>query len=393
MLKKLWSLLSISLLALVLAVPAFAAAKSIDVYINGSKVTFTAGSPFLQNNSVLVPFRVVFEKLGLQVLWDAKTQTVTGKSADLVISLKVGSNRATVNGTVKKLTLAPLSQSGTTYIPLRFIAEATGGTAVWNPANRSVQIDTAVSKTADEAAITALINLSNQYYNEEKAISFYSLMDSESSYTESVADLNTTFEQYDLKNTIDNLEILSLKANEATVYTIEHSVRTGGYYMPDQQIEYLYTLVRKNGVWKISDFESQNSTVLLTRDQALIAADVPQADSTAIKDNINKYYQYLNEENTEGVISTMTSYGEEYNASVKADLNEFFTSYNITYTPGISNIYYYGAGEAAIYVESKDKEASEAETYEQGNIFILSKADNGSWTIDDTYNVSYELSK
>ncbi len=393
MLKKLLSLLSISLLALVLAVPAFAAAKPIDVYINGSKVTFTAGSPFLQNNSVLVPFRVVFEKLGLQVLWDAKTQTVTGKSADLVISLKVGSNRATVNGTVKKLTLAPLSQSGTTYIPLRFIAEATGGTAVWNPANRSVQIDTAVSKTADEAAITALINLSNQYYNEEKAISFYSLMDSESSYTESVADLNTTFEQYDLKNTIDNLEILSLKANEATVYTIEHSVRTGGYYMPDQQIEYLYTLVRKNGVWKISDFESQNSTVLLTRDQALTTVDVPQADSTAIKNNINKYYQYLNEENTEGVISTMTSYGEEYNASVKADLNEFFTSYNITYTPGISNIYYYGAGEAAIYIESKDKEASEAETYEQGNIFILSKADNGSWTIDDTYNVSYELSK
>ncbi|ULO08373.1 copper amine oxidase N-terminal domain-containing protein [Paenibacillus sp. 19GGS1-52] len=391
--KKLLSLLSISLLALVLAVPAFAAAKPIDVYINGSKVTFTAGSPFLQNNSVLVPFRVVFEKLGLQVLWDAKTQTVTGKSADLVISLKVGSNRATVNGTVKKLTLAPVSQSGTTYIPLRFIAEATGGTAVWNPANRSVQIDTAVSKTADEAAITALINLSNQYYNEEKAISFYSLMDSESSYTESVSDLNTTFEQYDLKNTIDNLEILSLKANEATVYTIEHSVRTGGYYMPDQQIEYLYTLVRKNGVWKISDFKSQNSTVLLTRDQALIAADVPQADSTAIKDNINKYYQYLNAENTEGVISTMTSYGEEYNASVKANLNEFFTSYNITYTPGISNIYYYGAGEAAIYVESKDKEASEAETYEQGNIFILSKADNGSWTINDTYNVSYELSK
>ncbi|WP_195724484.1 copper amine oxidase N-terminal domain-containing protein [Paenibacillus monticola] len=391
--KKLLSLLSISLLALVLAVPAFAAAKPIDVYINGSKVTFAAGSPYLQNNSVLVPFRVVFEKLGLQVLWDAKTQTVTGKSADLVISLKVGSNRATVNGTVKKLTLAPVSKSSTTYIPLRFIAEATGGTAVWNPANRSVQIDTAVSKTADEAAITALIKLSNQYYNEEKAISFYSLMDSESSYTESVSDLNTTFEQYDLKNTIDNLEILSLKGNEATVYTIEHSVRTGGYYMPDQQIEYLYTLVRKNGVWKISDFESQNSTVLLTRDQALIAADVPPADSAAIKENINKYYQYLNEENTEGVISTMTSYGEDYNASYKADLNEFFSSYNITNTPGVSNIYYYSAGEAAIYVESKDKDASEAETYEQGNIFILSKADNGSWTIDDTYNVFYELSK
>lgn len=99
--KKLLSLLSISLLALILAVPAFAASKPIDVYINGSKVSFTAGTPYLANNSVLVPFRVIFEKLGLQVLWDAKTGTVTGKSSNLAISLKIGSNRATVNGTVK----------------------------------------------------------------------------------------------------------------------------------------------------------------------------------------------------------------------------------------------------------------------------------------------------
>lgn len=79
LLKRFLSLLSISLLALILAVPAFAASKPIDVYINGSKVSFPAGSPYLANNSVLVPFRVVFEKLGLQVLWDAKTGTVTGK--------------------------------------------------------------------------------------------------------------------------------------------------------------------------------------------------------------------------------------------------------------------------------------------------------------------------
>lgn len=197
--KKLLSLLSISLLALILAVPAFAASKPIDVYINGSKVSFTAGTPYLANNSVLVPFRVIFEKLGLQVLWDAKTGTVTGKSSNLAISLKIGSNRATVNGTVKKLTTAPVSSAGTTYIPLRFIAEATGGTAVWNSTSRSVQITTPVSKDKDEAAITALIRLSNKYFNEEKAISFYSLMDSESSNAESVADLNASFEIFDIK--------------------------------------------------------------------------------------------------------------------------------------------------------------------------------------------------
>ncbi|WP_419885214.1 copper amine oxidase N-terminal domain-containing protein [Paenibacillus sp. B-A-8] len=392
--KRLLSLFSISLLALILAVPAFAASKPIDVYINGSKVSFTAGSPYLANNSVLVPFRVVFEKLGLQVLWDAKTGTVTGKSSNLAITLKIGSNRATVNGTVKKLTTAPVSSAGTTYIPLRFIAEATGGTAVWNSTSRSVQITTPVSKDKDEAAITALIRLSNQYFNEEKATSYYSLIDSDSSYAESVAELNESFKAFDIKNTIDSLEILDLKADEATVYTLESSRRTGGAYTPDTEDEYVYTLVRKNGSWKISSVESQSSTILLTREQALkTAANIPQNDADAIKGTITKYYQAMNEENLTAVLSTMTSYGEEYDSSLKADLDDFFTSYDITYTPGISNVYFYSAKEAAIYVESKDKEASEEETYEQGLIYILSKSDTGVWTIDNTYNVYNKLVK
>lgn len=391
--KKLFSLLSISLLALVLAVPAFAASKPIDVYINGSKVSFTAGSPYLANNSVLVPFRVVFEKLGLQVLWDAKTGTVTGKSSNLAITLTIGSNRATVNGTVKKLTTAPVSSAGTTYIPLRFIAEATGGSAVWNSSSRSVQITTPVSKDKDEAAITALVRLSNKYFNEENATSFYSLME-ESSDAESVAELNESFKAFDIKNTIDSLEILDMKAEEATVYTLESSRRTGGAYTPDTEDEYIYTLVRKNGNWKISSVESQSSSILITREQALKpAANIPQNDADAIKGMITKYYQAMNEENSTAVLATMTSYGEEYDSSIKADLDDFFASYDITYTPGISNIYYYTAKEAAIYVESKDKEASEEETYEQGLIYILSKSDTGVWTVGNTYNVYNKLVK
>ena len=389
--KKLVSIFSISLLALILAVPAFAATKPIDVYINGTKVAFTAGTPYLQNNSELVPFRVVFEKLGLQVLWDAKTQSVTGTSSNLAITLKIGSNRATVNGTVKKLTVAPVSSAGTTYIPLRFIAEATGGTAVWNSTNRSVQITTPASKANDEAAITALIRLSNQYFNEENATKFYSLMDSEYSYTESIADLNSSFEIYDSKSTIDSLEILDINANEAIVHTVESLRWIGGAYSPDTEDEYLYTLIRNNGSWKISSVESQSSSVLLTREQGLKpAANLPQNDAEAIKNNINKYYQSMNEENPTGVLSTMTSYGEEYDSSLKDDLEDFFTSYDMTYTPGVSNVFFYSANEAALYVESKEKEASEEETYEQGLIYVFSKSDNGVWTIDTTYTVYAE---
>lgn len=386
--KKILSLFTISLLALILAVPAFGATKPIDVYINGTKVAFPAGTPYLQNNSVLVPFRVVFEKLGLQVLWDAKTKTVTGTSSNLAITLKIGSNRANVNGTVQKMITAPVSLAGTTYIPLRFIAEATGGTAVWNSTNKSVQITTPTSQANDQTAITALIRLSNQYYNEENAISFYSLMDSEHSYTEAIANLHSSFEVYDSKSTIDSLEILDINANEAIVHTVESLRWIGGAYSPDTEDEYLYNLIRKNGSWKISTVESQSSSILLTREQALKpATNLPQHEAEAIKNNINKYYQFMNEKNVAGVLANMTSFGEEYDSLLKVDLEDFFASYDMTYTTGISNVFYYSANEAALYVEDKEKEASEEETYEQGLIYVFSKSDNGVWTIDTTYTI------
>ncbi|MHA6533272.1 stalk domain-containing protein [Paenibacillus sp. BAC0078] len=387
--KRLLSLLGMSLLALTLAVPAFAAEKPIKVYINGSNVAFTAGSPYLHNNTVLVPFRVVFEKLGLKVLWDAKTGTVTGTGPNLAIRLKVGSNRATVNGLVKKLTTAPVATSGTTYIPLRFIAEATGGTAVWDSAGRTVKITTAVSAAADEQEITALIQSSAKYYNEKDAKGFYSLFISGPGQTEAIDNMNDYFKSYDVKNTIDSLKILSLQSNEATVYTEEHSVRTSGRYLPDEKLEYLYSLVRKNGVWKISDTEVQNRSILLTREQGMAAVVVPQNDASVIKDNLNKYLQAMSAKNLDSVHALMTSYGAEYDAASKEDTADFFKKYNISYSLNDANIFYYGGDEAAVYAETSVKDADSGESYKQSLIFIFSKSDSGAWTIDDNYHVAY----
>ncbi|MFC3747989.1 stalk domain-containing protein [Paenibacillus sp. GCM10012306] len=387
--KKLLSIMVAGLLALVMAIPAFAAEKPIEVYINGSKVPFTSGAPYLQNNSILVPFRVVFEKLGLKVLWDAKTETVTGTGKNLSISLKIGSKVAMVNGTATKLPLAPVAKAGTTYIPLRFIAEATGGTAVWNPSSRTVNIQASSSDPAAEAkTITEVIKLANQYHNEKNAEKYYSLIDPDSISDDSIADLKEQFKRYDQSTTIDSVEIIDLKADEATVYTTETNRRIGGTYFPDQKYEYLYTLVRLGGKWKISEVESQDSIVLLTREQGLKPATVPQDDSVAILNNLTQYFQFMNEKNAKKVLSTMTSNGEEIDDSLIGDLEEFFGAYDITYTPGVSNIFYYNAGEAAVYVESKVKEASSKVSFQSGTIYVLSKSTNGAWTIDTSYVVS-----
>lgn len=391
--KKLLSLMGISLLALMLAVPAFAADKPIKVYINGSNVAFTAGSPYLKNNTVLVPFRVIFEKLGLSVLWDAKTGTVTGTSASLTISLKIGSSRATVNNLVKKLATAPSSISGTTYIPLRFVAEATGGTAVWDAASRSVKINTPEASDNSEQQITDLMHLSNKYFNAENAAGYYSLVVFNSVPADSVDNLKEYFKRYDMVNTIESLDILSIRGNEAVVHTVEKSVRKGGDYLPDERYEYLHTLVRKNGVWKIESSELQDSSVLLTPEQGKTAAVLPQSDASAIKDSLSKYYAARNAKNVDGTLAQLTYYGKEYEASMKDAIAEYFEAYNLTETLNSSNIFYYTPDEAAIYVEAAVKDADSGESYTQSSIFIFSKSSSGQWTIDDSYLVSYSDQK
>lgn len=90
-------------------------------------------APIMAKGTTLVPFRPIFESLGMQVKWDSKAQTVTGTSDSLQIKLTIGQSHATVNGKKVKLTAAPVIKKGGTYVPLRFVGEAAGRTVQWDP--------------------------------------------------------------------------------------------------------------------------------------------------------------------------------------------------------------------------------------------------------------------
>lgn len=84
-----------------------------------------------KKNISFVPLRYLAERLDAEVKWVQKTKQITiiddvtgGK-----VILNVGSNKAKVNGKVMNLPEAPfIDKDGTTYIPLRFIAESLGAT-------------------------------------------------------------------------------------------------------------------------------------------------------------------------------------------------------------------------------------------------------------------------
>jgi len=97
-----------------------------DIFLDGDKLSLSA-PPLLQNGTTLVPFRSVFERLGLSVSWNAQTKQITGKSEERTIVLTVGSVTAIVNGKNAAMPLAPVVFNNTTYIPLRFAGTASGG--------------------------------------------------------------------------------------------------------------------------------------------------------------------------------------------------------------------------------------------------------------------------
>ena len=118
---------------------AFAADSGITVYLDGEALNLTTGA-VIQDGRTLVPFRSIFEAIGLEVDWDPDTKTVSGSSEDTEMSLVIGSTTAVVNGEEKTLDVAATIIDSSTMVPLRFIAESVGYTVDWIGTKQEVKI-------------------------------------------------------------------------------------------------------------------------------------------------------------------------------------------------------------------------------------------------------------
>ncbi len=111
----------------------------IEVLINGEQLTSDI-PPVIRNNRTLIPLRAIFEVLGLSVGWDEATKTITGTKGDTVITLRVGSTDALVNGRPIKLDSTADIISGRTMVPVRFIAESLGAEVTWDKTTKTILI-------------------------------------------------------------------------------------------------------------------------------------------------------------------------------------------------------------------------------------------------------------
>lgn len=109
----------------------------IRVFLNGEEVQFDE-PPRLQDGSTTVQFRPIFEKLGLSVDWDGATQTISGSKEGKSLKLTLGQLEAQVDGTSHELPVSPYLYHDNTFVPLRFVGEATGLKVVWDPNLKAV---------------------------------------------------------------------------------------------------------------------------------------------------------------------------------------------------------------------------------------------------------------
>ena len=114
----------------------------LNLKIDGKSVRFTEemGYPLLIKNTerTVVPIRIIAENMGYDVDWEQSTKTAFIKGGGVNVSLKIGENTAIVNGkrvpidvqdgkpVDTQAMLVPVKGTSRTYVPLRFIAEATG---------------------------------------------------------------------------------------------------------------------------------------------------------------------------------------------------------------------------------------------------------------------------
>ena len=105
----------------------------------------THTTPFLYQDSTLVPVRFLAEALGAEVSWDGKKREVAISQGGQLVVLTVDSAVMLVNGQEKALAAPAKLVNDRTFLPLRAVSEALGKTVTWDSRGIIVLGDTEIT--------------------------------------------------------------------------------------------------------------------------------------------------------------------------------------------------------------------------------------------------------
>lgn len=135
--KKIFAL--ILALALVMAASS-ALAADVKVLVNGEEVTFDR-EPAVKDGTVWIPYRFVAEKLGAKVSWHSETQTVFTEYSGSIVTTQIGNQLMFVNSQTFELENAPVLEIDRTMVTGAVFENAMGVKVVWDEATSTVTIE------------------------------------------------------------------------------------------------------------------------------------------------------------------------------------------------------------------------------------------------------------
>jgi hypothetical protein len=108
----------------------------IRVNLDGRDVFFSARQPIEERGNVLVPLAAVMDAANVRYEFNERRQSVRVNESDLY--MKIGKPYALVDGEEEALETPAQIRDGEVYVPLRFLALATGMSVGWNADDRVV---------------------------------------------------------------------------------------------------------------------------------------------------------------------------------------------------------------------------------------------------------------
>lgn len=135
----------LAILLSLLTLPAFALSVEVD-----GKALPPRPAPVMENGRVLVPMRAVFQALGAEV--EYKNGVITARRDRRTIVLRPQRRTALINGQPAPLDTPAKLTHGTTYVPLRFVAQALKETVDWDPVARRVRVGEAPARRTPRAS-------------------------------------------------------------------------------------------------------------------------------------------------------------------------------------------------------------------------------------------------
>lgn len=137
-------------------------------------------APIVINNRTLVPLRALLVKLQVRdedIVWNGGEQSVTIKKGQTEIYMRIGSDKAKVNGKEIILDVPPVIYNGSTYIPARFISQVLEKAVVWDSDTGSVLIQSQEQylniKQILLNCVNAVMNLKNAEVKSTSRIRYY----------------------------------------------------------------------------------------------------------------------------------------------------------------------------------------------------------------------------